>query len=499
MVKNKLLINKVFYYVQYMFLIVTIMLMGASAFASNSVKIGMRLEPPHLDPTSGASASIDYIVYNNVFEGLLGLDETGAVYPLLAKKWTVSDDLKTYTFHLRKNVKFHNGELFNSKTVEFSFNRILKEGSVNSRASLYQNIKLVQSIGEHTVQFTLKSPSSDFLYTLALPDAVIVGKTSYHQNKNNPIGTGPFKFEKLKKGYYVQLEKYGSYYGVPAKLNTVQFRFYSDNGSATASILSGGLDAFPRYTDMLSIPAIKAMKNFTVVLGSTEGETLIALNNAHPKLKDVRVRRALQYAINKDEIITVVLQGLGNKIGSHFPPHHKAYVELSNAYPYNVEKAKKMLKNAGADNLALEFTVPPTHDVLSEIVSAQLRKVGVLVTIKKVDWATWLSTTFKAKKYDITVVTHAEPNDYEIYGNKEYYFSYDSAKVRTMLKEIKEAKNVNIKTQLLQDLQRKLNEDSVNIWLYQRPKIGVWNKNLIGLWKNAPVEGTPLRNVYWNK
>ena len=486
-------------FVRIIFIALFMMFSVSQSYANNKVVIGMRLEPPHMDPTAGSASAIDEIVYNNIFEGLLYINEEGVAKPLLAKSWKISADAKTYTFTLQNGVVFHNGEYFNSGSVVFNFTRLSAKDSTNPRASLYKNITAVKALEKNVVQVTLSRPDANFLYNIALPDAVMVGRSSYKNNKTNPIGTGPFVFKTSKKGYFVKLIRNPKYYGEMAKVRNIEFKFYADTGASTAALLSGGVDAFPMYGDTLNLPVLKAQKSLSVVVGTTEGEILLVLNNEHPMLKDIRVRRALNHAIDKDAVMMVVLQGMGEKIGSHFPPHHPAYVDLSNAYPYDVKKSRALLKKAGAENLELELSVPPSYEVLAEILSAQLRSVGIRVTIKKMDWATWLNKVFRNKQYDISVVSHVESRDYDIYGNSGYYFGYKNKKIRQLLEDVYTAKTQADTYGALRNIQKKLSYDAVNVWLYQSPKIGVWKKDLKGLWHNAPVEGTILRNVYWAK
>ncbi len=470
------------------------------SYAKDNIIIGMRLEPPHLDPTVSSATAIDEIVYNNIFEGLFSITKSGAVAPLLATQWALSEDRKIYTITVHKNVFFHNGEVFDADSVVFSFPRILKKNSLNPRVSLFENVKSIKSLSTDTIRFTLYKPDVDFLYKLALPDAVIVGKSSHDNNKMHPVGTGPFELEGVKKGYFVKLRRNQQYYGKMAYLKNVKFKFYPSISAATAGLLSGGIDAFPVYGDSLTVPVLKARKNLKIIIGTTEGETLLALNNAHPKLKDIRVRQALHYGIDKNKINTVVLQGRGRVIGSHFPPHSEAYVDVSNVYPYNVSHAKDLLKQAGAENLKLELTVPPSYDLLAQEIARQLRRIGVTVRLKKTDWATWLSQVFKKRKYDMTVVTHLEPRDYDIYAKPSYYFSYKNGKdIQVMLDALQGSRGEKNRKNILQKIQKKLNKDAVNVWLYQFPKVGVWNASLKGMWENSPVEGTPLRQVYWSK
>ena len=178
----------------------------------------------------------------------------------------------------------------------------------------------------------------------------------------------------------------------------------------------------------------QADKRFTVELGDTAGKGIMAINNKKPPLNDVRVRRALMHAIDRKAFIDGAIDGLGKPIGSHFAPTDAGYVDLTKVYPYDPEKAKALLKEAGvATPLNLTLTLPPPQYARKggEIVAAQLAKVGVIAKIENVEWAQWLSGPFKGN-FDLTIINHVEPLDYIQYANTAYYWGYDSKAFRDL-------------------------------------------------------------------
>lgn len=461
---------------------------------STDLTVGMRLEPPHLDPTQSASASIDFIVYNNIFEGLTTLDKNGVVRPLLAQKWHVSADAKTYIFTLKQGVQFHDKTAFDADDVVFTIARMIAPDTLNSRKGLYTNIAHVQKLSPYQVSVRLKTADGNFLYKMALPDAVIVAPETAGMNTSHPKGTGPFVFKKFDKGDSVYIRKNPDYHGVPAKLETVRFRFVADASSATIGLASGQIDAYPYFVDPIHVTALTNNPKLSVVYGSTEGETMVAINNR--TVSDIHIRRALHHAIDKHGMIALTAPG-AHPIGSHMPPHSPYYVDLSNAYPYDVNMAQSLRKQSPLANKELQFYVPPAYGLIAAGVVDYLRKSGFKVKMHTVDWATWLSKVFKQGQYDITVITHVEPMDYDVYANPKYYYGYDSDSYRDMMQRLSVATTESERTAILHNAQRHLSHDAVNVWLYQRPKVGVWHKSVKGMWHNAPVEGIVLRDVYW--
>ncbi|MEM8752019.1 MAG: ABC transporter substrate-binding protein, partial [Pseudomonadota bacterium] len=181
--------------------------LAAAPALSAEVTIGMQLEPPALDPTSGAAAAIDEIVYSNVFEGLVKFAEDGSVVPGLAESWEVQEFGLIYDFNLRKGVKFHDGTDFTAEDAKFSIDRIAADDSANAQKALYASILQTEVIDEHTFRIVLTQPTGAFLFNLAWGDAVMVAPESAGDNANNPVGTGPFRFSRWAKGDSVELVK----------------------------------------------------------------------------------------------------------------------------------------------------------------------------------------------------------------------------------------------------------------------------------------------------
>lgn len=474
-------------------------LSGAQA-AGDSLVLGTVLEPPHLDPTAGAAAAIDEVVYANVFEGLTRIDRNGEVKPALAESWRVSDDGLTYTFTLHQGVKFHDGTDFDSADVKFSLERALAEDSTNAQKALFAPIASVDAPDAGTVVITLKQAAGNFLFNLGWGDAVIVAPESAAENKSNPIGTGPFRFARWVKGDRIELMRNPDYWGEPAKLASATIKIIPDPAAATAALLAGDVDAFANFPAPEAMAQFEADPRFEVVIGSTEGETILAMNNGREPLNDVRVRRALAHAIDRQAVVDGAMFGYGTPIGTHFAPHHPAYVDLTGRYPHDPEKARALLAEAGhGDGLTLSLKLPPPSYARrgGEIVAAQLAAVGVETEITQVEWAQWLEQVFKARDYDLTIVSHTEPLDIGIYARDDYYFDYRSADFKALMASLDATVEEEGRYAILAEAQELLAEDAVNVFLFQLAKHGVWKKEVMGLWENSPVQANDLTDVYW--
>ncbi len=472
---------------------------GPALAAKGSLIVGMVLEPPHLDPTAGAAAAIDEVVYANIFEGLTRIDRNGEVKPALAESWEVSDDGLTYTFKLHSGVTFHDGTTFDSADVKFSFDRAMAEDSTNAQKSLFAPIAAVETPDAGTVVITLKQAAGNLLFNLGWGDAVIVAPESAAENKNNPIGTGPFKFGRWIKGDRIEMLINLKYWGDPAKLTSATIKIIPDPAAATAAMLAGDVDAFPNFPAPEAISLFDNDARFKVVIGSTEGETILAMNNGRKPLNDIRVRRALAHAIDRKAVIEGAMFGYGTPIGTHFAPHHPAYVDLTERYSYDQERAVALLGDAGfAEGLKLTLKLPPTSYARrgGEVVAAQLASVGIETKIIQVEWSQWLDQVFKGKDYDLTIVSHTEPMDIGIYGRDGYYFNYGDAGFKSLMGKLNATVAEEARYALLAKAQEKLAEDSVNVFLFQLAKHGVWKADVMGLWENSPVQANDLSEVY---
>ncbi len=469
--------------------------------AKDTLTLGMALEPPHLDPTAGAAGAIDGVVYSNLFEGLTRINQNGAVQPGLAKSWTVSDDGLTYTFALRDGVSFHDGAAFDSSDVKFSLDRARAEESTNAQKALFEAIASVEAPDAKTVVVTLKRPEGNFLWNMGWGDAVIVDPASAESNKTKPVGTGPFKLTRWTKGDRVVLTRQDGYWGDAPAIKTVTFKFIPDPSAQVAALLAGDVDAFPSVGAPETLDQFKADPRYKVVVGTTEGETLLVLNQRRALFQDPKVRRAIAHAVDKQAIVDGAMFGYGTPIGSHFAPHNPAYVDLTGVAPHDPEKAKTLLAEAGhGDGLKLVMKLPPPSYARrgGEIIAAQLRAVGIETELVNVEWGQWLSDVFKNEHdFDLTIVSHTEPLDIGIYSRADYYFGYQSDAFNDVMTAVRDTADEAERTKLYQKAQKILADDTANVFLFQLAQTGVQSSKLEGLWPNAPVQANDVTGVHW--
>jgi peptide/nickel transport system substrate-binding protein len=475
--------------------------MGA-AQAQTDITVALQLEPPHLDPTSAAAGAIDSVVYSNIFEGLTRFMGDGSVVPGLAASWDISDDGLTYTFHLQGGVKFHDGTGMDGEDVKFSLDRARGKDSVNAQKALFAGISDVTVVDPLTVKVTLGEPNGSFLFNMAWGDAVIVAPESIENIKTSPVGTGAFKFANWVQGDKIDITRNADYWGTPAILETATFKFISDPTAAFASMMAEDVDAFSGFPAPENLPQFEADPRFQVLVGSTEGETILSTNNKMPPFDNVKVREALAHAIDRQAIIDGAMFGYGTPIGTHFAPHNPAYVDLTGNSAFDQDKARALLAEAGfPDGFETTLHLPPPSYARrgGEIIAAQLAEVGIKAEITNVEWAQWLETVFKGKNFGLTIVSHTEPMDIGIYARPEYYFQYDNKVFQDLMTTLNSTTDPAKRAELLAEAQTIISEDYVNGYLFQLASLTVAKAGVQGLWANAPTQATDLTAVSWAK
>lgn len=471
----------------------------AQARGKDSLVLGMTLEPPGLDPTAGAASAIAEIVLYNVFETLTKVHSDGSVTPLLAEGWEVSPDLKTTTFKLRKGVTFQNGEPFNAHTVKFAFDRAGGEKSTNKDKRTFANL-VTRVVDEHTVVLLNKEVDPDLPFLLGQATAVIVEPKSVDTNATKPVGTGPYQLANWNKGASVVLTAWnGHRQPTSIAIRRATFRFIADPAAQVAALMAGDVDVFQRVSSR-GVVQFKSNPRYQVLVSGSRAKTILAFNHQRKPLDDLRVRRAMYAAIDRKAVIEGAADGYGAAIGSHYVPGAFGYVDTTGINPFDLDKAKKLIAEAGIKTpLELTMTLPPPPYARQggEVIAAQLAKIGITVKLQNVEWAQWLSGTYGNKQYDLTIVSHVEPFDLGNFAKPDYYWGYQSPKFNALYEKIKNAPRPADRAKLLGEAQKLLAEDAAHGFLYQALWVTVANKQLKGLWKDMPIFVNDLASLSW--
>ena len=476
---------------------------GSEPASARGLTLGMALEPPHLDPTAGAAGAIDEIVYGNVFEGLTRIDRDGNVRPALAEKWTSAKNATEWDFTLRQNIRFSDGTRLDSSIVAFALDRARSEKSTNAQKRLFEPIANIIPLGESRVRIVLHKPVGNLPFVLAWGDAVIVAPDSAETNRTNPIGTGPYRLKTRRHGDTITLER-NPHYGegnpdrAPPVPDFVVFKFISDPNAALIAMLSGDIDAYPNFPSPEALERLREDGRFSIHIGTTEGETLLVLNQSLPFFSTRENRCALTRALNRRDIAKGAMFGTAPVINSHFAPHHPAWEDRISPIDYDPVQARRVLEKSGIRSLTLTLPPPSYARRSGEIIASQLRSVGINVQLLPIEWAQWLETVFSQHRYEMTIIAHTEPLDIDIYGREEYYFNYTNPAFLRLLERLERTANKTERDPIYKEMQRELATDCANIFLFQLPKIGVWKREIHGLWENAPIQANSVRDVQFD-
>ena len=465
-----------------------------------SVSISLSLEPDSLDPTMAASAAIGEVVHYNVLEGLTRIEENGDVRPLLAQSWSQDASALVHVFKLRRGVRFHDGAVLDADTVRFSFERAKAPGSTNkARKALFDNIARIDTPDAHTVVLNLERPDVHLLFRLGESTAVILHPASAGQAASHPVGTGPYRFGQWDRGQSITLLKADTYrHAAQVGMERAVFHFIHDAKAQEAAFRSGSIDLFFNLATQ-DVGHFQGDSRYQVLVGSSGAKGMVAINHRRKPLDDVRVRRAITHAIDREGFIRKVLEGRGRVIGSHFAPTDQGYVHLAGQYPYAPERARSLLREAGvATPLRLTLTLPPTPYAREggPLIAADLAKVGIELRLETVEWSQWLGGVFKGQ-FDLSLITHVESLDYLIYTDPFYYFGYDSPEFLHLAARHALAGTPRERNRVFAQMQRHLAEDAANAWIFAPQVATVARKGLRGVWMNYPLVVHDIAAMRW--
>ncbi len=364
---------------------------GALTFAAGS-------DPDSLDPQntqSNPGEQVNRMMYDN----LVRFNTKMQIEPALAESWTQSKDGLTWTFKLRKGVKFHDGTPFDAKAVKYFFDRVLGDDKP-FKASLYTPfVQGAQVVDDSTVRVTLKQPFAAFLFRLAHSAGGIVSPAAHQKwGKDlalHPTGTGPFKFVEWVKGDRVVLEKNDGYWGGRPLLDRVTVKTVKEDAARVLMLESGDTDLILNIPPE-DIPRLRKDPRFTVESITTARALYVMMNVKKKPFDDVRVRQALNYAVNREAIVKSLFQGNAEALSGIVAPLQNGYAKLP-GYAYDPKKAKELLAQAGAAGIKVKLWSPKGRYVkdfeLAQAVQQDLSAVGVEAALSTMEWGAYLTAT----------------------------------------------------------------------------------------------------------
>ncbi|MGM7666231.1 ABC transporter substrate-binding protein [Microbacterium sp. A93] len=428
-----------------------------------TLTVGLVLEPTNLDIRHTSGAAIEQILIDNVYEGLVTRTQDNTIEPALASDYEVSEDGLTYTFTLNEGVTFHNGTALTSADVVASYEAVRTDETLQGFAE-FAHIASIAAPDATSVVITLTEPNQNFLFTLTGPAGLVFqsGDTTDLQSAEN--GTGPFTLEKWSKGSAITFARYADYWGEPASVAEVVFEYIPDFTAGVNAALDGSLDVLTAVDPNLA-PELEDSGEFLLTKGRTTDKGTLAFNNTKAPLDDVRVREALRLAIDHEALIEAV--GAGQTQYGPIPELDPGYEDLSDLAPYDPQRAKELLAEAGQEDLELTLTLPSFYGTtVPQVLISDFAKVGVTLEVEPVEFATWLEDVYTNKDYELSFVLHVEPRDFGNFANPDYYFNYDNPEVQRLYAEALAEIDEDSSAELLAEAARLVSEDHAADWLY---------------------------------
>ena len=467
--------------------------------AERPLTVAMATEIDSLDPFN-ATAGDTKTVMDQIFDGLLDVDEDGNLVPDLAESYEISEDGLTYTFKLKEGVKFHDGSDFSADDVYYTYDKLSGLSSGEPMSSKFSVIKEMEVISPTEIKMTLDAINNSFIYLQNQP----IVKKDYEDNQTKPLGTGPYKFVSYTPGEGMVMERFDDYHRKDhvAKIKQVNVVRIADNQALVMALNNGEVDLASKLTaDELeqvseSTDSYSHPQNLVQLLG---------LNNKVKPFDDIRVRQAIAHAIDKDELIEAVAGGKASKIYSSFSPALKDfYNDLEEMYPTDVEKAKELLAEAGyPDGISFTMTVPSDykfHMDTAELIQAQLKKAGINATIDPIEFSTWLDRVYKDRDYETTIagfIGYTDPIrvlDRYVSTNDKDYLNYESEEYDKAISNAMETLDRDELIKNVKDAQEIIARDCAAVFLQDPNDNIVLNNQYTGL-KTYPVQKLNLEDV----
>jgi peptide/nickel transport system substrate-binding protein len=361
---------------------------------------------------------------------------------------------------------------------------------------------------ENTIVFILGQSYAPFLSNLAVGWAAIVPKEAVERGnfRSNPVGTGPFKFAEWVPDSHVRLVKFTDYFrkGMPY-LDEVTFKVIPEDTVRLVNLQTGQVDVVDSILPQKASQVDK-MPGLMIVSAPSNAIQIMAVNNARPPFNDIRVRRAINYAIDKKGVIEGAQWGYGTPIGSHMSPVSEYYIDLAERYPYDPAKAKELLTEAGYPNgFKTTIALPQPYDFHirnGEVIADQLKKVGIEAKLEIVEWASWLSNIyFGNHDYYLTTIGHTGRLDPDPFlnryatGSRENYMSYRNPRYDELIKEGVSTADPKRRKEIYAEVQRILADDAVAVYLLAPMSLVAMRENVQG-WNIYPIDIYDLRTVY---
>lgn len=465
---------------------------------TNTLVVGATSSPASLDFTTTSGAAIPQAMMGNIYEGLVRINQSGDVEPLLARSWEVSDDGKEYVFRLRENVSFSNGEPFNAASAKFSIERVQSDAWTNGLKAPMNKVTSVEALDEYTLKVTLDERSNTWLWNMGTLIGAMMTPGGVDDLATNPVGTGPYLLDKWAVGTALSFKANPHYWGDAPKSSRATLRYFGDAISLTNAVRTGDVDAAIGLQNPELIDVLDAQDDLTTMVGTTNGEVLLSMNNNRAPFDDVRVRQAVMYGVNRQAIIDAAWDGYGTDTGGEPVPPTDPWYTGTSRYDFDLDKARALMEEAGAVGKHVTISVPstPYAQAASEMLYSQLTEIGFDVDIESNEFpAVWLAKVMQGKDYDMSLIAHVEARDIPaLFGNPDYYLGFDSERVRALLADADKAPEDQYAPLMKEAVAEIMDEAAANT-LFNFPNIVVTRRGVEGMPVNTVTDELRLAGI----
>ncbi|MBT1180172.1 ABC transporter substrate-binding protein [Bifidobacterium vespertilionis] len=469
---------------------------------SDTVTVGIKLAPVNLDIRHQSGSALEQLLIGNVYEGIVSRDSNNKVQPGLAKSWEISDDGLTYTFHLNEKMNFSNGDELNADDVAWSINELKAQKYYN-----YDQVKSLdkaEAVDANTVKLTLTTPDSNLLWNLTGRAGLVFDKDARYDAKTSALGSGPYTVVSFDSSDKLVLKANEKYWNADRKAKTANMivRFLTDDNAAVNALKGGDVQVLTSVPATLTKQFQSDSANYTVSTSDGSDKFVLAFNVTNPKLADQRVRQAIRYGIDHDQIIAS-RGGVDAPLGGPIPSVDPGYEDLTNLYPHSVDKAKALMAEAGytADKpLQLTLTYANVYGTeLGDQLKSQLSQIGIDLKINYVEFSTWLQDVHTNGDYELSLVDHAESHDFYKWATPTYYYHYDNKQVQDLYAKALAATSDDEADGYLKQAAKIVSEDAPADWLFGYRVTVVTAKGVDGFPQQLSQSVLPLYAVTYRQ
>lgn len=492
---------------------------GAGVSPGQDLIIAIGAEPENLDPLKMMSSPAATIS-EHIVESLIYLDVDGTLQPGLAESWEPAEDGLSWDLKLREGVEFHDGTPFNAAAVKYNLDRFIGFSNPDQKAVfafLLSEVREVEAVEDHLVRIHLNRPFAPIASHLSHSFISMHSPASLEALAEGafveaPVGTGPFMFKSWSRGQEIVMTKNENYWGGAPRLDTVTFKFVPDAGSRVMMLETGEVHAIMAVPPT-EIARLENVDGVDVVRQTSVRVIYLGFNQEREPFKDVRVRQALNYAIDKETLINTIFQGVGKPSTAPVVPAIFGYTEVG-PYEYNVEKAKELLAAAGyADGFEITLFHPtgryPQDATVAVAVQAMLAEVGVTAKLETREWGTYLSTVIvppEEAQHDMfmlgwgTMTLDADYGLYALFHSSQWppannVSYYSNPEVDALLDQARVTADRAVREELYHEIIGKIWADAPWLFLYDEGQVNAVRSNVKGL-IHHPLENLSAWDAY---